>query len=126
MTTQESIKTKVIGRLSETVESLKNQIKIMEYENKRMADHLVKTRILTRPQISDICNGANDIINQADAFYVRWHIEDIKKQAMKLGHDLSQDDCKEIATNIVLKRDDNIGITWEVLDVAIEYFMENK
>lgn len=56
---------------------------------------------------------------------VEWNILDVKNRAIEMHYQLVDADCIKILKKMELMHDSNIGISWDVIDYAIEYFVQN-
>ena len=55
-----------------------------------------------------------------------WHIEDVLGQAENMGIELTNEQAAEVLGIVADCHDANIGINWEVIDAAIDYFLETN
>jgi hypothetical protein len=54
-----------------------------------------------------------------------WHTEDIIGQAEAMGIELSEEDAEWILIDLADNFDANIGINWEVIEMAIQNYQED-
>lgn len=54
-----------------------------------------------------------------------WHIEDIREM-LNGDETLTDDECIKIMEDITGNFDANIGITWDVIEFHIDYFLKNR
>jgi hypothetical protein len=61
-----------------------------------------------------------------DGFAHTWHIHDVICQAENRGIELSEQDAREIFSNLLGNVDCNIGVSWEVIDIYTDWHIENR
>lgn len=53
-----------------------------------------------------------------DEIHITWHIDDIKSRDATL----TDEECREILSTLERKHDAGIGINWDVIDAAIDWY----
>ena len=54
-----------------------------------------------------------------------WHIEDVMALAERVGITITEADAEWVLNNLADNFDANIGINWDVIEMALQNYQEN-
>ena len=57
---------------------------------------------------------------------IKWHIADVIERSRERGINLSGQQAKEILSNIKDKHDATIGVNWDVIDVCVDFYLDES
>lgn len=61
-----------------------------------------------------------------DSILIEWWIDDVHQVAEEMEITLSDDDAREILKAIDRSHDANLGVNWEIIEIYINYHLEDK
>ncbi len=54
-----------------------------------------------------------------------WHIEDVMQVAEQMGIEITEDDAEWVLNDLADNFDANIGINWDVIEMALQNYQED-
>ncbi len=54
-----------------------------------------------------------------------WHIEDVMQVAEQMGIEISEEDAEWVLNDLADNFDANIGINWDVIEMALQNYQED-
>ena len=63
-----------------------------------------------------------------DTISLEWTTDDVKLQLKNRGQEnsLTNDECRDVLYRLLHKHDATIGVSWDVMDVYIDYELSRK
>jgi len=61
-------------------------------------------------------------LNESNSIFIEWSVDDIRDRAQQHEINLSNSDCIEILECVENNHDANLGISWDIIDNALESY----